>query len=133
MRDKIFYQIHLQAFNLAFKLWQAEQETKGEVGKDTLEEGKEETKCKDEGRLSVSYSKEEEKSLIHMGSGGGDGGQLVVERRGRGGELGGGGRGEGGLLIDLAPPRVEVDSNPSTDPLMDREQEEEDMMMSFTQ
>ena len=95
------------------------------------EEAKEENKSKDEGRLSVSYSKEEEKSLIHMGSGGGDGrGQLVVERRGRGGEGGG-----SGLLIDLAPPRlVEVDRNPSTDhPLMDREQEEEDMMMSFTQ
>ena len=102
-----------------------------------MEEGKEETKCnKDEGKLSVSYSKEEEKSLIHMGSGGDGrvGGQLVVERRGRGGESGGGGRGEGGLLIDLALPKVEVDRNPSTGPLMDnREQEEEDMMMSFTQ
>ena len=98
------------------------------------EEAKEENKkCnKDEKRLSVSYSKEEEKSLIHMGSGGEDGrGQLVVERRGRGGEGGGGGS---GLLIDLAPPRlVEVDRNPSTNPLVDREQEEEDMMMSFTQ
>ena len=97
------------------------------------EEVKEENKSnKEEGRLSVSYSKEEEKSLIHMGSGGEDGrGQLVVERRGRGGEGGGGGS---GLLIDLAPPRlVEVDRNPSTNPLVDREQEEEDMMMSFTQ
>ena len=105
-----------------------------------MEEGKEgNIKCssKDEGKLSVSYSKEEEKSLIHMGSGGDGrvGGQLVVERRvSRGGESGGGGRGEGGLLIDLALPKVQVDRNPSTDPLMDnREQEEEDMMMSFTQ
>ena len=81
------------------------------------EEAKEENKCKDEGRLSVSYSKGEEKSLIHMGSGGRDErGQLVVERRGRGGERGG-----SGLLIDLAPPRlVEVERNPSTDPLMER-------------
>ena len=101
------------------------------MDEETLDkEAKEENQCKEEARLSVSYSKEEEKSLIHLGSGGGDGrGQLVVERRGRGGEGGG-----SGLLIDLAPPRlVEVDRNPSTDPLMAREQEEEDMMTSFTQ
>ena len=106
-----------------------------EDGEETREEVKEENRSRDEGRMSVSYSKEEGKSLIHMGSGGEGrvGGQLVVERRGRGGEGGGGGRGEGGLLIDLAPPVVQVDRNPSADPLMDREQEEEDMMMSFTQ
>ena len=132
---------------MAFKNWQAEQEKKGElVDKEEAKEDKEdkedkeskeqEHNIKDEGGMSVSYNKEEERSLIHLGAGG-DRGQLVVERRGRGGEGGGGGRGPGDhdLLIDLALPVITVvDTNPATyHPLMDREEEEEDMMMSFTQ
>ena len=74
---------------MAFKNWQAEQEKKGEVvdkeevkeDKENKESKEEEHNIKDEGGLSVSYNKEEERSLIHLGAGG-DRGQLVVERRG---------------------------------------------------
>ena len=65
-----------------------------EDGEETREEVKEENRSKDEGRMSVSYSKEEGKSLIHMGSGG----------EGRVGPGEGGGQGQPGPGATAAAP-----------------------------